>query len=73
MKKWYYKTSIVIIAFLTIGPLALPLVWFNPRFSQRTKIIVTILTVILTYYLAAAVIDSLKAIRSYYQQLFQQI
>jgi hypothetical protein len=73
MKKWYYKTSIVIIAFLFIGPLALPLVWFNPRFSQRTKIIVTIAVVILTYYLTAAVIDSLKAIRSYYQQLFQQI
>jgi len=71
--KWYFKTSSVIIAFLVIGPLALPLVWFNPRFSLRTKIIVTFVVLILTYYLATVVIDSLKAITTYYQQLFQLI
>ena len=71
--KWYFKTSSVIVAFLFIGPLALPLVWFNPRFSRRTKIIVTFAAIILTYYLTIVVINSLRAIISYYQLLFQQI
>ena len=71
--KWYFKTSSIITAFLLVGPLALPLVWFNPRFSRRTKIIVSFVTVILTYYLTTVLLGSLKAIASYYQQLFQQI
>ena len=52
--KWYFKTHWIVIAFLSVGPLALPMVWFNPRFSQKTKIIVSIVTiiiVILSYYL----------------------
>ncbi len=71
--KWYFKTSSIITAFLLVGPLALPLVWFNPRFSRRTKIIVSFVAVVLTYYLTTVLLGSLKAIISYYQQLFQQI
>lgn len=69
--KWYFKTSSVIIAFLFIGPLALPLVWLNPRFSRRTKIIVTFIVAAATYCIAVVVINSLKAIANHYQQLFE--
>lgn len=69
-QKWYYKTTTVIIAFLAVGPLALPLVWFNPRFSQRTKIIVTVIVIILTYYVAIVLSNSLSSLNSYYQQIF---
>ena len=68
--KWYFKTSLIVTAFLCVGPLALPLVWLNPRFSQKTKIIVTIIVVILSYYLAVTVISSVKSINKYYQQIF---
>jgi predicted nucleic acid-binding Zn ribbon protein len=40
--KWYFSTSIVVIALLSVGPLALPLVWFHPRYKRITKVIVTI-------------------------------
>ncbi len=69
--KWYFRTSWVIIAFLFMGPFALPLVWFNPRYSRLTKIIVTLAVAALTYYLAAALINSIKSITTYYQQLLQ--
>ncbi len=49
--KWYFKTYWIVIAFLCIGPLALPMVWFNPRFSKKTKIIVTIIIIVLSYCL----------------------
>ena len=69
--KWYFKTSTLIIAFLCIGPFALPLVWFNPRFSQKTKIIISVIVIILSYYLGIILINSLRSINKYYQTIFQ--
>lgn len=46
--KWYYTTPVVVIAILSIGPLALPLVWFNPRYNIAVKAVVTIATIALT-------------------------
>ncbi len=52
--KWYFATSVVVIAVLCVGPLALPLVWLNPRYKIPTKLIVTVVVVALSiglYYL----------------------
>jgi hypothetical protein len=49
--KWYFSTSAVVIALLCLGPLALPLVWLNPRYKTVTKIIVTVLVIIFTILL----------------------
>lgn len=70
-QKWYFKTYWLVIAFLCVGPIALPLLWLNPRFSQKKKIVVSVVIVIVTYYLTIAMVNSLKAIGSYYQQIFQ--
>jgi hypothetical protein len=67
--KWYFKTRWIIVAFLCIGPFALPLIWFNPRFNQKNKIIITILVVIITYYIGLVFINSLKSIIRYYQDI----
>lgn len=45
---WYLKTSILIIAFLAVGPFAIPLVWVNPRYSTTTKAVVTAVMVAIT-------------------------
>ena len=68
--QWYCKTSSIVIAFLCVGPLALPLLWINPRFSQKTKVIVTIIIVILSWYLGSLLIDSLRSIKQYYGAMF---
>lgn len=70
-RKWYFKTSIVVTAFLLIGPLALPLVWWNPHYSRKAKIIVTLVTVAATYYMTVATIHSIKLIMTYYDQAFK--
>ncbi len=64
--KWYFKTYWIVIAFLSVGPLALPLVWFNPRFSQKKKIILTIIIIILSCYLGFLLTNSLRSIKEYY-------
>lgn len=70
---WYFKTSTLIIAFLCFGPFALPLLWFNPRFIRKTKIIVSIVVIILSYYLGILVFNSLKSIREYYKVIFENL
>ena len=52
--KWYYTTSTIVIALLCLGPLALPLVWLNPRYKIVSKFVVTVIVVgasILLFYL----------------------
>ncbi|MGD0078063.1 MAG: zinc ribbon domain-containing protein [Sedimentisphaerales bacterium] len=43
--KWYHRTPTIIISILLLGPFALPLVWFNPKYGIATKVIVTILVI----------------------------
>ena len=47
-KKWYFATGTVIMALLCLGPLALPLVWFNPRYKAVTRLIITVVVIGLT-------------------------
>ena len=41
-KKWHQSTGAVVLAFLTMGPLAIPLVWANRRYSLGVKIGLTV-------------------------------
>jgi hypothetical protein len=68
-EKWYLKTSILILAFLTIGPFALPMLWFNPRYSKLTKITVSVIVLVITYYLTVLLIRSVQLIVNYYGQI----
>lgn len=65
-KGWYHATPTVVFALLCLGPLALPLVWLNPRFKPATKVIVSLIvfavTIACSYLMAAA-----------YQKVLEQI
>jgi len=47
-KKWYFATPSVVIALLCVGPLALPLVWLNPRYKPATKTLITVIVLVVT-------------------------
>jgi len=68
-EKWYLKTSVFVVALLCVGPLALPLLWINQHFSMRMKVIISVIVIILSYYMIAATMNSLKALTGYYSQL----
>lgn len=70
-KKWYHKTTLIILAFLSVGPLALPLVLFHPRYPLWVKAVTTVLTVILTYYLIQWTNQTIQAYSAYYEELFR--
>ncbi len=64
--KWYFTTYWVVIAFLGVGPLALPLIWYNPRYKPMTKWIVSVVAIIVTIWLCIKSIDL-------YQSLMKQM
>jgi hypothetical protein len=41
---FYFKTSFIIMTFLTVPPFALPSVWLHPRLSLIWKILITAVT-----------------------------
>ncbi len=71
--KWYFKTYWLVGAFLCVGPIALPLLWLNPHFGRRKKIIVTSLILVVSYFLIVITVKSVKSISSYYKMIFQQL
>lgn len=50
--KWYFSTATVVIALLCLGPLALPLVWLNPRYKVTVKLLATVIIAVLTILLS---------------------
>ena len=46
--KWYFSTSAIVMATLCLGPLAVPLVWLNPRYRTASKLLITALIIGLT-------------------------
>lgn len=71
--QWYQKTSTFVIALLCVGPLALPLLWFNPRFNLKMKIIISLVIIVLSYYSAEVVYSYFQMINQHYKDLFQQL
>ena len=72
-KKWYFKTYWLIIAFLCIGPFALPLLWLNSGIDWKKKTGISILIIILSYFFGMIFFNSLKSLTEYYQLIFQQL
>jgi hypothetical protein len=59
--KWYFSLWVLVIAVFLLGPLAIPLVWMNPRLNQLVKIAVIILIMIMFVwflYLSAEIIKA---------------
>jgi len=71
--KWYFKSWSLIVSFLFVGPFMLPLVWVNPGFSKKKKVIVTIIVIVLTCILTVIFLKSLKYLDNYYQLLQNEI
>ena len=45
---WFLEKKAVWIGLIVVGPLALPLLWFSPKFSGGSKVWICVLTVALT-------------------------
>ena len=66
---WYFLKSFIIFAVCTIGPLALPLIWWRPQTSPAWKIGLTIIILILSWLLFLSTMESIRTIKEYYKLL----
>ena len=71
-EKWYFKTGSLILSFLLVGPFMLPLVWVHPRFSKKSKLIITAVIIILTLTLTMLLVRALRSLGCYYQFLLNE-
>lgn len=71
--KWYRTNSTVIIAHLCFGPLALPLLWFNPRYKIITKLIFTVVIIAVTILLCQWMADMYSKFMDQFNQLGLEI
>ena len=66
---WFYNPSLIFIGFLIVGPLVLPMVWFNPQLKKTTKIILSLVIIIVTWFLGKAFVQALSSLKQYYDIL----
>lgn len=66
---WYFSVSTLVIGFIVAGPLVIPLVWINPRYSLRTKVIATLILLAVSAVLGVALRISFKHLNEYWSLL----
>jgi hypothetical protein len=62
---WYFRKSIIFLAVGSVGPLALPLIWWRPKTSRAWKIGLTIGILVLSWILYRATMESLHILNEY--------
>jgi hypothetical protein len=67
--KWYFRKSFIIIAVCSVGPLALPLIWWRPNATRGWKIGLTIVILALSWILFQLTLESIRKITEYRQLL----
>ena len=66
---WYFRTGFIVIALLSVGPLALPLIWWRPNTSTGMKSGLTVAILVFSWVLYLVMLESLKAIQESYMLL----
>ena len=58
---WYCGATALVLSLLTVGPLALPLVWVNPQLKLIWKIAISTLVLLVTWLLFRVIFDLLNS------------
>ena len=65
--QWYFSKAFIIFAAGTVGPLALPLIWWRPKTSLQWKIGLTLGILVLSWVLFQTTMDSVRVLKEYYK------
>ena len=66
---WYFSRSFIVFALCCVGPFALPLIWWRPKTSLPWKFGLTIIIMTISWFLYQATMESVEALKEYYQLL----
>src|SRR5512141_183058 len=62
---WYFRKSVIVIALLSVGPRALPMIWWRPHTSRAWKIGLAVVILLLSWLLFQATIESIRTLKEY--------
>ncbi len=65
--QWYFRKSFIVVAVCSVGPLALPLIWWRPKTTRAWKIGLTIGILVLSWILFQTAMESIRTITEYYK------
>ena len=67
--QWYFRKSFIIFAVCSVGPLALPLIWWRPQTTPAWKIGLTIGILVLSWILFQVTMESIRTLNDYFKLL----
>ncbi len=68
-RPWYFRNVTVITAILCLLAFALPLVWFNPYYSRKNKILITVIVGAVTWGMWFMMAQVTKSLGDYYKMM----
>ena len=66
---WYFNTTVIVIAILSVGPLALPMIWWHPRLKPAWKVGISVGVLLVTWLLYLATVATLNSLRQQLEML----
>ncbi len=69
--RWYYRGGSLLVSFLFLGPFMLPLIWSHPKLKRNSKIIWTVVVVVLTIIMFKAFVVLMKQMNKTYEELLK--
>ncbi len=69
--KWYFRRPVLLLIFLSFGPLVVPLVWLHPQFSRKTKVVLSALVLVLSYIAAVMTMRFVSGLQDEFRRLTQ--
>ena len=67
--EWYYRPWVIVLAILFLGPLGLVLLWFRPKTKMSVKVMVSIIVMILTFWMVRETFVVYDKMVDYYKEL----
>lgn len=66
---WYFRTPTIVLLLLSVGPFALPLIWWRPNTARSWKIGLTVGVLLLTWLLWLVSLKAMEGLEQYYEIL----
>ncbi len=63
--RWYFRKSFIFFAVCSVGPLALPLIWFRPQTTRAWKIGLTTGILVLSWIVFQGMMEFISALKEY--------
>mgnify|MGYP001175554390 CR=1 FL=1 len=64
---WYFRTAFIVFALASVGPFALPLIWWRPKLTLAWKVGLTVVVLLISWILFKVTLQSLHTIMELYQ------